>query len=127
MPHLTVRDGAQIYYKDWGAKTGSPIFFSHGWPLNADSWDRQLFYLASQGFRCVAYDRRGHGRSEQTWEGNNVDTWADDIGQIIDHLDLKGLTLVGHSTGGSDLVRYVTRRKLISTHTIQFTLRGSNY
>jgi non-heme chloroperoxidase len=111
MPLLTLRDNAQLYYKDWGNKNGPAVFLSHGWPLNADNWESQMFFLANKGYRCVAHDRRGHGRSDQTWEGNDVDTWADDIAEVIEYLDLKGLTMIGHSTGGSDIVRYIARRK----------------
>jgi non-heme chloroperoxidase len=100
-------DGAQIFYKDWG--TGPPVVFSHGWPLNADSWDSQMLYLASRGFRCVAHDRRGHGRSTQTWHGNEMDTYADDLAAVIEALDLRDATLVGFSTGGGEVARYIGR------------------
>jgi non-heme chloroperoxidase len=107
MTYVTTRDGAQIFYKDWGG--GQPVLFSHGWPLNADSWEAQMLQLASQGFRCIAHDRRGHGRSTQTWHGNDMDTYADDLAAVIDALDLHGVTLVGFSTGGGEVARYVGR------------------
>ena len=104
---ITTKDGTEIYYKDWGA--GRPVVFSHGWPLNADAWDEQMFFLASRGSRCVAYDRRGHGRSSQPWNGNDYDTFADDLAALFDALDLKDATLVGHSAGGGDVARYIGR------------------
>jgi non-heme chloroperoxidase len=104
---ITTRDGAKIFYKDWG--TGQPIVFSHGWPLNADTWDEQLNVVASHGFRAVAHDRRGHGRSTQTWNGNDMDTYADDLAAVIEALDLKDIVLVGHSTGGGEVTRYIGR------------------
>ncbi|AKU97856.1 Non-heme chloroperoxidase [Labilithrix luteola] len=107
MPTITVQDGTQIYYKDWG--TGRPVVFSHGWPLNADAWEDQMVFLASRGFRCIAHDRRGHGRSSQPWNGNDMNTYADDLGALLDHLDLKEATLVGHSTGGGEVARYIGR------------------
>ena len=107
MGTITTNDGTEIYYKDWG--TGLPVVFSHGWPLNADAWDEQMFFLASRGFRCVSYDRRGHGRSGQTWHGNDYDTFADDLAALFDSLDLKGAILVGHSAGGGDVARYLGR------------------
>jgi non-heme chloroperoxidase len=101
MPTFIVKDGTEIYYKDWGNKAGPVVVFSHGWPLNSDNWENQMFFLANEGYRVVAHDRRGHGRSSQPWEGNsdNMETWADDLAQLIEHLDLKGITLVVHSTG----------------------------
>jgi non-heme chloroperoxidase len=96
-------DGAQIFYKDWGS--GAPVVFSHGWPLNADSWDYQMLFLASRGYRCVAHDRRGHGRSTQSWHGNEMDTYADDLAAVIEALDLRDATLVGFSTGGGEVAR----------------------
>ena len=107
MSMLTVNDGTQIYYKDWG--TGPPVVFSHGWPLSADSWDSQMMFLASKGYRCIAHDRRGHGRSSQPWNGNEMDTFADDLSQLIETLDLKGLFLVGFSMGGGEVTRYIGR------------------
>ena len=107
MPEITTKDGAQIFFKDWG--TGRPIVFSHGWPLNADAWDDQLMFLASNGFRVVAHDRRGHGRSTQSWGGNTMDTYADDLAAVMDKLELREATLVGHSTGGGEVTRYVGR------------------
>lgn len=111
MPYLTLRDNASLFYKDWGSKTGPAVVLSHGWPLTSDTWEAQMFFLASHGFRAVAHDRRGHGRSEQTWDGNDVNTWADDLDELITHLDLNDVTLVGHSTGGGEIARYVGRRK----------------
>ncbi|WP_062518914.1 alpha/beta fold hydrolase [Demequina silvatica] len=108
MPYVTTEDGAQIFYKDWGAG-GSPVLLSHGWPLNADAWEATALFLASHGHRAIAHDRRGHGRSTQTWDGNEMDTYADDLACLIDHLDLTDLTLVGHSTGGGEVARYVGR------------------
>ena len=107
MPTITAKDGAKIFYKDWG--TGQPVVFSHGWPLNADAWDEQLFFLASNGYRAIAHDRRGHGRSSQTWTGNDMDTYADDLAALTGALDLKDAVHVGHSTGGGEVARYVGR------------------
>jgi non-heme chloroperoxidase len=107
MPTITTKDGARIFYKDWG--TGQPFVFSHGWPLNADAWDDQLFFLSSQGFRTIAHDRRGHGRSSQTRNGNDIDTYADDLAALTEALDLRNAIHVGHSTGGGEVVRYITR------------------
>lgn len=104
---IKAADGTEIFYKDWGA--GPTIVFSHGWPLNADAWDDQMFFMASHGFRCVAYDRRGHGRSGQSWDGNNYDTFAGDLADLINALRLERVTLVGHSAGGGDIARYVGR------------------
>ena len=104
---IRTRDGTEIYYKDWGE--GPPVLFSHGWPLNADVWDDQMMFMASRGFRCVAFDRRGHGRSSQPWDGNNYDSFAADLAALIDALDLKGATLVGHSAGAGDIARYIGR------------------
>ncbi|RYC65035.1 hypothetical protein CHU98_g1144 [Xylaria longipes] len=109
MPYLTVKDGAEIFYKDWGSKEGPAVVFSHGWPLSSDNWEGQMFFLANKGYRVVAHDRRGHGRSSQPWEGNDIDTWADDLLQLIEHLDLKDVVLVGHSTGGGEIVRFCGR------------------
>jgi non-heme chloroperoxidase len=110
MPKVTTRDGAKIFYKDWGM--GGAVVFSHGWPLNADAWDPQLFFMASNGFRAVAHDRRGHHRSSQTWDGNHMDQYADDLAAVIEALDLHDIVLVGHSTGGGEVVRYVARHGL---------------
>ncbi len=107
MSSVTAKDGTRIYYKDWG--TGQPLVFSHGWPLNADSWDEQLVHFASKGYRAIAHDRRGHGRSGQSWNGNEMDTYADDLSTVIEKLGLKDAVLVGHSTGGGEVTRYLGR------------------
>ena len=107
MPTIKVRDGAEIYYKDWGK--GQPIVFSHGWPLTADDWDGQMLFFGQQGFRVIAHDRRGHGRSSQTWDGNDMDTYADDLAELFEALDLKDAIMVGHSTGGGEVIRYLGR------------------
>lgn len=107
MSTLVTRDGAALYYKDWGH--GQPVLFSHGWPLDADMWDSQMEFLASRGYRAIAFDRRGFGRSSQPWDGYDYDTLADDIAQLVDHLDLQQVTLVGFSMGGGDVARYVAR------------------
>jgi non-heme chloroperoxidase len=107
MATVATKDGTEIFYKDWGA--GKPIVFSHGWPLNADAWDDQSFLVASNGFRAIAHDRRGHGRSSQPWNGNEMDTYADDLAELIEALDLKDAILVGHSTGGGEVTRYIGR------------------
>jgi len=104
---VTTDDGTQIYYKDWGQ--GQPVVFSHGWPLNADAWDDQMFFLASNGYRTIAHDRRGHGRSSQPWQGNNMDTYADDLAAVMEALNLQDVMLVGHSTGGGEVTRYMGR------------------
>jgi non-heme chloroperoxidase len=108
MPYITADDGAQIFYRDWGTD-GTPVLLSHGWPLSSDAWEAAALFLAEHGHRAVAHDRRGHGRSSQTWQGNEMDTYADDLARLIDVLDLRDLTLVGHSTGGGEIVRYVGR------------------
>jgi non-heme chloroperoxidase len=107
MGTITTSDGTQIFYKDWGE--GQPVVFSHGWPLNADAWDDQLLLVASNGFRAIAHDRRAHGRSSQPWTGHDLDTYADDLAQLIEQLDLRQVVLVGHSTGGGEVTRYVGR------------------
>lgn len=107
MSYFTTKDGVEIFYKDWGK--GQPIVFSHGWPLDGDAWDTQMFFFGQNGFRVIAHDRRGHGRSQQTWEGNDMDTYADDLAQLIEHLDLKDAILIGHSTGGGEVARYIGR------------------
>ncbi|WP_444909246.1 alpha/beta fold hydrolase [Microbulbifer sp. TRSA005] len=106
---ITTRDGVQLYYKDWGPKDGPVVTFSHGWPLSSDSWESQMIFLASKGYRVVAHDRRGHGRSSQPWDGNDMDHYADDLAAVIKALDLKDVTLVGFSTGGGEVARYIGR------------------
>lgn len=107
MSLLTTQDGTQIYYKDWGS--GPPVVFSHGWPLSSDAFEDQMFFLASRGYRCIAHDRRGHGRSSQPWQGNDMDTYADDLATLVNALDLKEAIHVGHSTGGGEVARYLAR------------------
>jgi non-heme chloroperoxidase len=107
MNKITTKDGTEIYYKDWGQ--GPPVVFSHGWPLSADAWDAQMFFLSSHGYRAIAHDRRGHGRSGQPWTGNDMDTYADDLSTLIEKLNLKNIVLVGHSTGGGEVVHYIGR------------------
>jgi len=107
MPTITTKDGTQIYYKDWGR--GQPIVFSHGWPLSGDAWEDQMIFLADRGYRSIAHDRRGHGRSSQPWEGNDMNTYADDLATLVEKLDLKNAIHVGHSTGGGEVARYIAR------------------
>jgi len=107
MPTITTKDGTQIYYKDWGE--GPPIVFSHGWPLSADAWEDQMIFLAARGYRCIAHDRRGHGRSGQPWNGNDMDTYADDMAELVEALGLSSAIHVGHSTGGGEVTRYIGR------------------
>jgi len=107
MSAITTRDGAEIYYKDWGQ--GQPVVFSHGWPLSADAWEDQMLFLAERGYRCIAHDRRGHGRSSQPWQGNDMDRYADDLADLVQTLDLPKAIHVGHSTGGGEVARYIGR------------------
>ena len=107
MQTITTQDGTRIFYKDWG--NGKPVVFSHGWPLNADAWDAQMLFLVQKGFRVIAHDRRGHGRSDQPSQGNDMDTYADDLAALLDALDIQGATLVGHSTGGGEVAHYIGR------------------
>jgi non-heme chloroperoxidase len=107
MPTIKTKDGTEIFYKDWGK--GQPILFSHGWPLTADSWDPQMVYFGQRGYRVIAHDRRSHGRSTQTWDGNHMDQYADDLNELVNHLDLKDMLIVGHSTGGGEITHYMGR------------------
>src|SRR5438132_989422 len=107
MNRITIKDGTHIYFKDWGK--GQPIVFSHGWPLSSEAFEDQMFFLAAHGYRCIAHDRRGHGRSSQPWQGNDMDTYADDLAELVNKLDLKDAIHVGHSTGGGEVARYIGR------------------
>lgn len=107
MTMFATQDGTSLFYKDWGA--GPPVLFSHGWPLSADAWDGQMLFMGEHGFRVIAHDRRSHGRSDQTWDGNRMDRYADDLAELIEHLDLRNLVLVGHSTGGGEVAHYIGR------------------
>lgn len=111
MPFIKIKDGTEIYYKDWGPHTAQPIVFHHGWPLSSDDWDAQMMYFLEKGYRVIAHDRRGHGRSTQTWSGNEMDTYAADVAALTDALDLKGAVHIGHSTGGGEVARYVAHAK----------------
>jgi len=111
MPTITTADGTTIWYKDWGAKGATPIVFHHGWPLSADDWDNQMMFFLGKGFRVIAHDRRGHGRSDQNWTGNEMDSYASDVAELTDHLDLHDAVHIGHSTGGGEVARYVARAK----------------
>jgi non-heme chloroperoxidase len=121
MNSFITKDKTQIYYKDWGS--GKPVVFSHGWPLDADAWESQMVFLASHGYRCIAHDRRGHGRSSQPWNGNDMDTYADDLSELVELLDLKEATLIGHSTGGGEVARYIGRHG--TSHVARVVLMGS--
>lgn len=109
MPYITTQDGTDIYYKDWGNKKGRPVVFCHGWPLSSDNWEIQMFFLAEKGYRVIAHDRRGFGRSSQPWTGNDMNTYADDLNQLLEKIDLKNVMLVGHSAGAGEVVRYLGR------------------
>ena len=109
MGYVTTEDGAEIFYKDWGSSDGAPVLLSHGWPLNSDAWEATALFLATKGFRAVAHDRRGHGKSTQTWNGNEMDTYADDLAAVLNALDLNDVALIGHSTGGGEIARYIGR------------------
>lgn len=109
MPYLTLKDGTELFYKDWGNPKGQVVTFSHGWPLSSDNWENQMAFLAERGYRVVGHDRRGHGRSGQPWTGNNMDTFTDDLLQLFEHLNLKDVTMVGHSHGGGEVARFISR------------------
>jgi non-heme chloroperoxidase len=118
MSTFLAHDGTKLFYRDWG--TGRPIVFSHAWPASADEWDPQMLFFANRGFRTIAFDRRGHGRSEQTWDGNDIDTYADDLASLLETLDLNNTILVGHSTGGGEVARYIGRHGLLRVAKIVF-------
>jgi non-heme chloroperoxidase len=118
MSTFIAHDGTRLFYRDWG--TGQPVVFSHAWPTSADEWDSQMFFFANQGFRAIAFDRRGHGRSEQTWNGNDIDTYADDLAALLETLDLNSAILVGHSTGGGEVARYIGRHGLARVAKVVF-------
>lgn len=107
MPYLKLRDGAELFYKDWGNAKGQVVTFSHGWPLSSDNWEHQMVFLADRGYRVIAHDRRGHGRSTQTWDGNNMDTFVDDLKELFEHLDIKDAMMVGHSHGGGEVTHFL--------------------
>ena len=109
MPYITVKDGTEIYYKDWGDKNAQVVTFSHGWPLSSDDWENQMFFLANKGYRVIAHDRRGHGRSSQPWNNNDMNTYTDDLNELFEKLDLKNVMMVGHSTGGGEVARFLGR------------------
>ncbi|WP_185982616.1 alpha/beta fold hydrolase [Aureimonas mangrovi] len=109
MTTITTKDGTNIFYKDWGPRDGQPIVFAHGWPLSSDAWDAQMLFFGTQGYRVIAHDRRGHGRSDQPWDGNHMDQYADDLAELIEALDLRNAVLIGHSTGGGEVARYIGR------------------
>lgn len=109
MSTIITKDGTEIFYKDWGPSTGQIVTFSHGWPLTSDAWEAQMFFLASQGYRCIGHDRRGHGRSGQTWDGNDMDQYADDLAELFEELDVRDAVMIGHSTGGGEVARYIGR------------------
>ena len=121
MSAITTKDGARIYYKDWG--TGEPVVFSHGWPLSADAWEDQMVFLGAHGYRCIAHDRRGHGRSSQPWQGNEMDTYADDLAALVAGLGLERAVHVGHSTGGGEVARYIGRHG--TTRVVKAVLIGA--
>lgn len=109
MAFVTTKDGVEIFYKDWGPRDAQVIFFHHGWPLSADDWDAQMLFFLAQGYRVIAHDRRGHGRSSQVWDGHDMDHYADDVATVVDHLGVRGAVHVGHSTGGGEVVHYLAR------------------
>src|SRR5258705_11624523 len=125
MPTITTHDGVEIYYKDWGPKNAQPIVFHHGWPLSSDDWDTQLLFFLGQGFRVVAHDRRGHGRSSQVSDGHDMDHYAADAAAVVEHLDLRNAIHVGHSTGGGEATRYVARHGQPSGRVAKLVLIGA--